>query len=169
MPKREARRCTASLLAMGRVPTATTSPLPDASGRGAARAMREAISMAGIAPERVGYVNAHATSTSLGDKVEVTALRQVFGSRLEHIPVSSTKSTTGHMLGAAGAAEAIFSILAMRDRLLPPTINQDEADPECAIDTVPNVARSASPEFVLSNSFGFGGHNTALVFRNPLS
>lgn len=142
---------------------------PDASGRGAARAMCEAIGMAGIAPRDVGYVNAHATSTLLGDRAEVAALRHVFGGSLDAIPVSSTKSTTGHMLGAAGAAEAIFSIYAMRDRVLPPTINQDDLDPDCDVDSVPNVARPGSPAFVLSNSFGFGGHNTTLIFRHPLA
>jgi 3-oxoacyl-(acyl-carrier-protein) synthase len=111
------------------------------------------------------YAVAAATSTTLGDKVEVEALRQVFGPALARIPVSSTKSTTGHMLGAAGSAEAIFCLLVMRDEIVPPTINQECPDPACAIDTVPNVPRAAKPEHVLSNSFGFGGHNVSLVFR----
>ena len=138
---------------------------PDPSGKGAIRAMREAIQMAGIDPSDVGYVNAHATSTLLGDRIEVSAIRSVFGKHVDDLPVSSTKSMTGHMLGAAGSIEAIFCLLAMRDGILPPTINQERPDPECDIDSVANVARPKSVEYALSNSFGFGGHNVSLLFR----
>ena len=138
---------------------------PDPSGTGAVRAMREAIAMAGIEPADVDYINAHATSTPLGDKVEIIAIREVFGRHVDGLPISSTKSMTGHMIGAAGSVEAIFCLLAMRDSVLPPTINQDNPDPECLIDTVPNVARPAPIEYALSNSFGFGGHNVSLLFR----
>ena len=127
--------------------------------------MREAIEMAAIDTADVGYVNAHATSTPLGDRVEIAAIREVFGSHVDRLPVSSTKSMTGHMIGAAGSVEAIFCLLALRDGVLPPTINQENPDPECLIDTVPNVARPAAIEYALSNSFGFGGHNVSLLFR----
>lgn len=140
-----------------------TAPRPD--GGGAAMAMRLALEQGKIGPTEVGYVNAHATGTPMGDEFEVMALREVFRDRLERTPVSSTKSMTGHMLGAAGAIEAIFCLLAMRDGVLPPTINLEHLDPKCAIDAVPNMARRAQPEFALSNSFGFGGHNVSLLFR----
>jgi 3-oxoacyl-[acyl-carrier-protein] synthase II len=138
---------------------------PDPSGKGAVRAMKEALSMASVEPSEIGYINAHATSTGIGDKIEVSALRQVFGDALDDIPVSGTKSMTGHMLGTAGAIEAIFCILAIRDGMLPPTINQERMDPDCAIDTVPNFSREREIDYALSNSFGFGGHNVALLFR----
>lgn len=140
-----------------------TAPRPD--GGGAAMAMRFALEQAGVDPTAVGYINAHATSTPMGDEFEVRAMRDVFRDRLDATPVSSTKSMTGHMLGAAGAIEAIFCLLAMRDGVLPPTINQERLDPKCAIDVIPNVARPAQIEYSLSNSFGFGGHNVSLLFR----
>jgi 3-oxoacyl-[acyl-carrier-protein] synthase II len=140
-----------------------TSPEP--TGRGAVRAMKEAIEMAKIDPSEIGYVNAHATSTPMGDKIEVSALRQVFGSDLDNVAVSGTKSMTGHMLGAAGAIEAIFCVLALRDGMIPPTTNLDDLDPDCDIDAVPNVARAKPIEYALSNSFGFGGHNVSLLFK----
>ena len=138
-----------------------TNPHPD--GRGAAAAMRMALKNAGIAPEAIGYVNAHGTSTPVGDVHEVKALYAVMGEYAARVPVSSTKSMIGHTLGAAGAIEAAICLLAMRDGVLPPTINVDEQDPECAIDCIPNVAREATVDTVLSNSFGFGGHNVTLV------
>lgn len=140
-----------------------TNPHPE--GRGAAAAMRMALKNAGLKPEDVGYVNAHGTSTPVGDVHEVKALYAVMGEYAGKVPVSSTKSMIGHTLGAAGALEAIFCLLAMRDGVLPPTINVDEQDPECPIDCVPNVARHASVDVSLSNSFGFGGHNVSLVMR----
>ncbi len=141
--------------------THITNPHPE--GRGAAAAMRMALRNAGLTAEQVGYVNAHGTSTSVGDVHEVKALKAVMGEYATRVPVSSTKSMTGHTLGAAGAIEAIFCLLAMRDGVLPPTINVDDQDPECDIDCVPNVARKADLSVALSNSFGFGGHNVTLI------
>jgi len=140
-----------------------TAPPPDANG--AVRAMRIAIADAGIGPDEIGYVNAHGTSTPANDSAETTAVKTVFGDRVHAVPVSSTKSMTGHMLGAAGAVEAIICVLAMRDGVLPPTINQEVADPECDLDYVPNRSRKADVEYSLSNSMGFGGHNVALVMK----
>lgn len=136
---------------------------PDPDGVGAVDAMRRAIDDAGVTPGDVGYINAHGTSTPYNDKVEAAAVHKVFDGSPP--PVSSTKSATGHLLGAAGALEAVFSVLALRSGVLPPTINFETEDPECALDVVPNVARQAQVDHVLSNSFGFGGHNACLVFR----
>ena len=127
--------------------------------------MINAMADAGLNPEDVDYVNAHGTSTPLGDKAESLAIRLAFGERADSLPVSSTKSVTGHLLGAAGGVEAIFSILALRDGVIPPTINLDTPDPECDLDYVPNEARRQSLRVSLSNSFGFGGTNGTLVFR----
>lgn len=138
---------------------------PDPDGDGAARAMLMALRNASLKPEDVGYINAHGTSTQLNDKLETIAIKRVFGEHAYRVPVSSTKSMTGHMLGAAGAIEALFCILAMRDGMLPPTINYENKDPECDLDYIPNVARKAEVSVSLSNSFGFGGHNVALMFR----
>lgn len=137
-----------------------TQPHPD--GLGATLAMRLALQDAGIEPAQVGYVNAHGTST-FADRIESAAIREVFG--VNAPPVSSTKSMIGHLLGAAGAVEAIICILSMRDGTLPPTVNNDNQDPECPIDCVPNESRQAEVEYALSNSFGFGGHNAGLVLR----
>ena len=137
---------------------------PEENGAGAALAMRTALSDAGVTPSEVGYVNAHATSTMLGDRAEVKAIKTVFGSSADTLAVSSTKSVTGHLLGAAAAAEAIFTIMALRDQVLPPTINLHNVDPECDLDFVPLVARETSFDLALSNSFGFGGTNGSLVF-----
>ncbi len=138
---------------------------PDESGAGAARAMKRALAMAGLEPDEIGYVNAHGTSTPMNDKLETVALKRVFGEYAYTLPVSSTKSMTGHLLGAAGAVEAAICVLALRNGIIPPTINYETPDPECDLDYVPNVARSASLEAVMSNSLGFGGHNSSLVFR----
>ncbi len=138
---------------------------PPAGAEGAVRAMRMAIADAGIAPTDVGYVNAHGTSTQANDGAETAAIKAVFGDHARALAVSSTKSMTGHTLGAAGAIEAAICVLAMRDDILPPTINQEVADPECDLDYVPNRSRSARVNAVLSNSMGFGGHNVALVLR----
>jgi 3-oxoacyl-[acyl-carrier-protein] synthase II len=140
-----------------------TASRPD--GSGASMAMELALKQGSIEASQVGYVNAHATGTPIGDEFEVVALREVFRDQIDHTPVSSTKSMTGHMLGAAGAVEAIFCLLAMRDGILPPTINLEQVDPKCAIDVIPNTARRAQIEYSLSNSFGFGGHNVSLLFR----
>ena len=140
-----------------------TSPPED--GDGARRSMVAAIADAQLNPDQIGYVNAHATSTSVGDIAEVAAIKACFGSHASKLPVSSTKSMTGHLLGAAGGVEAIFSILAMRDNVLPPTINLDNPSEGCDLDFVPHTAREAKLDVVLSNSFGFGGTNGTLVFR----
>ena len=134
-------------------------------GREAARAIEIALTMAGIAAEDLGYINAHATSTPVGDAAELAALRRILGSAVGRVPVGSTKSATGHMLGAAGAIEAVFSVLAMEKRMLPPSLNIDRPAPEAeGFDLLANAARFAEPDHVLSNAFGFGGVNAALVF-----
>ena len=138
---------------------------PAENGDGAFRVMRAALKDAKLSPEDVGYVNAHGTSTPLGDCLETIALKRVFGDRAKQVPVSSTKSMTGHLLGGAGGLEAGICVLALRDQILPPTINQETLDPACDLDYVPNNARKASVEYALSNSFGFGGTNAALIFK----
>jgi 3-oxoacyl-[acyl-carrier-protein] synthase II len=138
---------------------------PAENGDGAYRVMKAAIKDAKLKPEDIGYVNAHGTSTPLGDAIETTALKRLFGDRAKQVPVSSTKSMTGHLLGGAGGLEAGISVLALRDQILPPTINQIMPDPACDLDYVPNAAREASVDYALSNSFGFGGTNAALIFK----
>ena len=145
-----------------------TSPPPD--GEGAQRCMRMALRDAygaGIAPSDIGYINAHGTSTKQGDIAETLAIKTVFGEHARKLAVSSTKSMTGHLLGAAGGVEASFSILALREGILPPTINLETPDPECDLDYVPNTARPATLRAALSNSFGFGGTNVSLLFALP--
>jgi 3-oxoacyl-[acyl-carrier-protein] synthase II len=127
--------------------------------------MKAALKDAKLAPEQIGYVNAHGTSTPLGDVIETRALKRVFGEYAKNVPISSTKSMTGHLLGGAGGLEAGISVLTLRDQILPPTINLETPDPECDLDYVPNTARKASVEYALSNSFGFGGTNAALIFK----
>lgn len=134
-------------------------------GEGVARAIRLALQRGGIAPSEVDYINAHATSTPAGDPVETAAIKQVFGGREQSPPVSASKSQFGHLLGAAGAIEAVVTVLAMQHNLLPATINLQQPDPECDLDYVPNQPRPATIEVALSNSFGFGGHNVCLAFR----
>jgi beta-ketoacyl-acyl-carrier-protein synthase II len=136
---------------------------PDESASQQARAVRRALHKGGLQPGDIGYLNAHATSTPVGDPLELRAYRQVFGDQLP--PISSTKSTTGHMLGAAGAVEAIWCVQALHDQLLPPTINHHMPDPNCDIDCIPNVARPAQVNIAISAAFGFGGHNTILIFK----
>lgn len=138
---------------------------PPADGEGARRCMVVAMNDAGVSPADIDYLNAHGTSTPMGDLGETVAIKRAFGDAAKTLAVSSTKSCTGHLLGAAGAVEAIFSILAVRDQVLPPTINLETPDPECDLDYVPNVARDAKLATVISNSFGFGGTNGSLVFR----
>ena len=140
-----------------------TSPPED--GSGAALSMANAIRNAGINPEQVGYVNAHGTSTKAGDLAETHAIKSVFGASAYKVPVSSTKSMTGHLLGAAGSVEAIFSIMALLDGVIPPTINLDNPDEGCDLDYVPHTARDAKMDYVMSNSFGFGGTNGSLIFK----
>ncbi len=140
-----------------------TSPAPN--GEGAVRAMKMALDVAKIAPSAVDYINAHGTSTQLNDASETAAIKQVFGEHAYKLAVSSTKSMVGHLLGAAAAVELIFCILAIRDDVIPPTINQEHADPACDLDYVPNAARKRRIDVALSNAFGFGGHNTAIIVR----
>jgi 3-oxoacyl-(acyl-carrier-protein) synthase len=119
----------------------------------------------GINPEDIDYINAHGTATALNDVMETKAVKRVFGERAYNIPMSSTKSMTGHAMGMTAAIEAIFCILAMRDQIAPPTINLEEPDPECDLDYVPNTAREIAIDIAMSNSFGFGGHNASLIFK----
>lgn len=138
---------------------------PSEDGEGAVRVMRNAINDAGVSPEEVDYINAHGTSTLLNDRIETLAMKKVFGEHAYKLSVSSTKSMTGHLLGAAGGLEAGITVLAIRDQILPPTINYENRDPDCDLDYVPNKARPASVRYALSNSFGFGGTNAALLFK----
>jgi 3-oxoacyl-[acyl-carrier-protein] synthase II len=139
---------------------------PDPSGDGAFRAMSAAIKRAGIAASDIDYVNAHGTSTQLGDEIELQAVHRLLGNEPVNLSLSSTKSAIGHLLGAAGAVEAIFSILALRDQIVPPTLNLDNPSVETSIDLVPHTARKRKVDFALSNSFGFGGTNACLIFRH---
>jgi 3-oxoacyl-[acyl-carrier-protein] synthase II len=136
---------------------------PAENGAGAARCMRMALDDAGLGLEDIEYINAHGTSTPLNDKSETAAIKVVFGDLAYRIPISSTKSMTGHLLGASGAIEALICVKVLQDGLLPPTINYHTPDPECNLDYVPNQARSAAVKKVMSNSFGFGGHNAAVI------
>ena len=138
---------------------------PAENGDGAYRVMLNTLADAKIQPQQVGYVNAHGTSTDLGDKLETVAIKRTFGDHAARLPVSSTKSMTGHLLGGAGGLEAGITVLALRDGMLPPTINLENPDPECDLDYVPNQARQVDIEYAMSNSFGFGGTNGALLFR----
>lgn len=140
---------------------------PDAEGRGAVRAMRDTLEVAGLRPEDVTHINAHATSTPVGDVAEYTALRTLFGDRVHEIPVSATKASTGHLLGGTGALEAVFSILAVKERLAPPTINLTEQDPEIPLRISGEpIQLGSAPQVAISNSFGFGGHNAVVGFRS---
>ena len=145
--------------------TSDAGHVTDPSADGAARAMRMALDDAGVAPEEIDYINAHGTGTRANDPTETRAIRQVFGSAADGLPVSSTKSMHGHAMGASGAIELACSILALRHGFIPPTINLEHPDPECDLDYVPNVARTARPQLFLSNSFGFGGMNAVLAVR----
>lgn len=136
---------------------------PGPEGEGAARAMTLAMEDAGISASDVGYINAHGTSTPLNEKLETMAMKRAFGEAAYQIPISSTKSMTGHLLGAAGALEAVLTVNALREGILPPTINQNEADPDCDLDYIPNEARKADVRIAMSNSMGFGGHNVSLI------
>jgi 3-oxoacyl-[acyl-carrier-protein] synthase II len=138
---------------------------PPEDGEGARKAMAGALRDAGLSPDQVQYVNAHATSTPLGDRAETLAIRRAFGAAADKLAVSSTKSMTGHLLGAAGVVEALFCVLALRDQVVPPTINLHTPDEACDLDYVPNIARNMQLEYTLSNSFGFGGTNGSLIFR----
>jgi 3-oxoacyl-[acyl-carrier-protein] synthase II len=138
---------------------------PDETADGAFRVMKKTLADAGVEPQQVSYINAHGTSTPYNDRLETLAIKRVFGEHAKRIPVSSTKSMTGHLLGGAGGLEAGISTLVLRDQILPPTINYENPDPNCDLDYVPNQPRKAEVEYILSNSFGFGGTNAALLFK----
>jgi 3-oxoacyl-(acyl-carrier-protein) synthase len=140
-----------------------TQPAPE--GDGAYRAMKRAMEDAGVGPEDIDYINAHGTSTEYNDYFETVAIKRALGEAAYRVPVSSTKSMTGHQLGAAGAVEAIVALLAMQHGVIPPTINYEHPDPRCDLDYVPNEKRAAEVNVAMSNSFGFGGHNAVLIFR----
>ncbi len=139
---------------------------PAEGGDGGYRVTMAALKDAKISPDAVGYVNAHGTSTPIGDAIETTALKRVFGERAKKVPISSTKSMTGHLLGGAGGLEAGISVLALRDKILPPTVNYENPDPECDLDYIPNQPRKIAVEYAVSNSFGFGGTNASLIFKH---
>jgi 3-oxoacyl-[acyl-carrier-protein] synthase II len=136
---------------------------PGPGGEGSIRAMRLALKEAGLTPEQIDYYNAHGTSTPLNEQLETLAVKGVFGDYAYRLPISSTKSMTGHLLGAAGAIEALYCLKALEDNIIPPTINYRTPDPDCDLDYVPNEARPADLTYVMSNSLGFGGHNVSLV------
>ena len=155
----------AELVAYGATADAFHMTQPDENGDGAARAMQAALRKAGLTPGDIDYINAHGTSTALNDKTETLAIKTVFGERAYRVPISSTKSMTGHLIGGAGAIEAAVCIQTIREGIIAPTINLTHPDPACDLDYVPNVARKATVNTALSNSFGFGGHNSVLIFR----
>ncbi|HZS13713.1 MAG TPA: beta-ketoacyl-ACP synthase II [Candidatus Dormibacteraeota bacterium] len=157
----------AELVGYGASADASHITQPDEQGDGARRCVERALQRAGVAPADVDYINAHGTSTALNDAAETRAFKRIFGEHAYRVPISSTKSMTGHLLGAAGALEAFFSVMAIHDGFLPPTINLDTPDPECDLDYVPKVGREASPRLVISTSFGFGGHNACLAIAAP--
>jgi 3-oxoacyl-[acyl-carrier-protein] synthase II len=163
--QRRGARIIAELVGYGMSGDAFHITQPAENGDGAYRVSMATLKDAKISAEQVDYVNAHGTSTPLGDVIETTALKRVFGERAKKVPISSTKSMTGHLLGGAGGLEAGISVLAIRDQILPPTINYENPDPECDLDYVPNHARKAELRYALSNSFGFGGTNASLLFK----
>ena len=165
LAKRRGARIYAELVGYGMTADAFHLTMPDETGSGAIRVMQKTIRDAGIQPEQVGYINAHGTSTPYNDKFETLAIRKTFGKHADKLAVSSTKSMTGHLLGAAGGIEGVFSVLSLYRNVLPPTINYVNPDPECDLDYVPNKPRHAEVEYALSNSFGFGGTNAALLFK----
>lgn len=163
--KKRGARIYCELVGYGMSSDAYHMTTPSEGGEGAARCMVNAMKDAGLNTADIDYVNAHGTSTPAGDKAETMAVKRALGDHAYKVAVSSTKSMTGHLLGAAGGIEAVFSVLAIRDQILPPTINMDNQDPECDLDYVPNVARETAVTVAMSNSFGFGGTNGTLIFR----
>ena len=165
--KRRGAKIYAEVIGYGMSSDAFHLTAPSEDGKGACRSMRNALKRAGLAPDKIDYINAHGTSTPLGDEVELGAVKRVFGGHAYELSMSSTKSAIGHLLGAAGSVEAIFSILAIRDGVVPPTLNLDNPSPSCDIDLVPKHAKRREVRYVLSNSFGFGGTNASLIFAGP--
>lgn len=164
--RRRGANILAEIVGYGMTGDAFHVTMPDETSSGAIRVMKKAIDDAGIRPEQIGYINAHGTSTPYNDKFETMAIKKVFGEHAKNgLAVSSTKSMTGHALGAAGGIEAVFSVLALTEGIIPPTINYEKPDPECDLDYVPNIPRKAELEYTLSNSFGFGGTNACLIFK----
>ena len=167
--KKRGAKIYAEMVGYGRTADAYHMTAPDPDGAGAAGAMAAALQDAKLNPEQVSYMNAHGTSTELNDKIETLAIKRVFKDRAKRVPISSTKSMMGHLIGAAGAVEGIISCLAIHHGAIPPTINYEHPDPECDLDYVPNQARKLPVDVVLSNSLGFGGHNATLLFRRFLA
>jgi 3-oxoacyl-[acyl-carrier-protein] synthase II len=163
--KRRGARIYAEVVGYGMTADAFHLTMPDETGSGARRVMQKTLKDAGIQPEQVGYINAHGTSTPYNDKFETLAIKDTFGDHAYKLAVSSTKSMTGHLLGAAGGIEGVFSALSLHRKMLPPTINYVNPDPDCDLDYIPNEPRAAEVEYALSNSFGFGGTNAALLFK----
>jgi len=163
--QRRGARIYAEIVGYGMSSDAYHMTMPTEDGEGAARCMRNALRDAALNPEQLDYINAHGTSTPAGDIAETKAIKAALGDAAYKVAISSTKSMTGHMLGAAGGIEAVFSVLALRDQIIPPTINLDDPDPECDLDFVPHTARQSRLEVVMSNSFGFGGTNATLIFK----
>ncbi len=163
--KKRGARIYAEVVGYGMSADAFHLTMPDETGSGAIRVMQKALRDAGVQPEQVGYINAHGTSTPYNDKFETLAIKKTFGEHAYTLAVSSTKSMTGHLLGAAGGIEGVFSVLAIHRNVLPPTINYVNPDPDCDLDYIPNEPRQARVEYALSNSFGFGGTNAALLFK----
>ncbi|MBF0387679.1 MAG: beta-ketoacyl-ACP synthase II [Candidatus Omnitrophica bacterium] len=163
--KKRGANILAELVGYGQTGDAFHSTAPDDSGEGAARAMVQAVGWGGLKMHEVDYINAHGTSTYLNDKIESLAIRKAFGDHAGKLAVSSTKSMTGHLLGAAGAVECAACVLAIRDQIIPPTINYTTPDPDCSLDYVPNQARQAKVDLAISNSLGFGGHNATIAIK----
>jgi 3-oxoacyl-[acyl-carrier-protein] synthase II len=163
--RRRGARIYAEIVGYGMTADAFHITMPDETGSGAIRVMQKALKDAGVEPGVVDYINAHGTSTPYNDKFETAAIKQAFGEHAYKLAVSSTKSMTGHLLGAAGGIEGVFSVLAIHHKIVPPTINYVNADPECDLDYVPNEPREMAVNYALSNSFGFGGTNAALLFK----
>lgn len=163
--KRRGAPILAEMIGYGRTSDAFHITAPESTGAGAAKAMELAVKDAGLKPPEISYINAHGTSTKLNDQVETLAIKKVFGEYAQKVPVSSTKSMTGHLLGAAGGVEFAACVLAIRDSIIPPTINYETPDPECDLDYVPNTARKTKITVAMSNSLGFGGHNASVVVK----
>jgi 3-oxoacyl-(acyl-carrier-protein) synthase len=164
LARKRGAKILAELAGYGATSDAYHVTAPKEDGSGSARAIQLALTSAGVKPEEVDYINAHGTGTQLNDKSETLAIKNVFGAHAYSLAISSTKSMTGHLLGAAGGLEAVFSVLALRDGVIPPTINYETPDPQCDLDYTPNRSRKKELRVAMSNSFGFGGHNASLIF-----